>query len=66
MSTSIDLVKFLFLSDVDINQAEYILDNYPNFTMSTYQEFFDFFKNNGIKLNRYKQTTSDERLNLLE
>lgn len=66
MSTSIDLVKFLFLADVDINQAEYILDNYPNFTMSTYQEFFDFFTNNGIKLNRYKQTTSDERLNLLE
>jgi hypothetical protein len=66
MSTSIDLVKFLFLADVDINQAEYILDNYPNFSMATYQEFFDFFTNNGIKLNRYKQTTSDERLNLLE
>jgi uncharacterized coiled-coil protein SlyX len=34
--------------------------------MSTYDEFFEFFKNNGIKLERFKQTTSDERLNLLE
>lgn len=66
MSTKIDLVKFLFLADVDINQAEYILDNFPNFTMETYQEFFEFFQKNGIKLQRYKQTTSDERLNLLE
>lgn len=66
MSASIDLVKFLFLADIDINQAEYILDNFPNFTMSTYQEFFDFFTNNGIKLQRYKQTTPDDRLNLLE
>lgn len=66
MSAQIDLVKFLFLADIDINQAEYILDNFPNFTMSTYDEFFEFFKSNGIKLERYKQTTSDERLNLLE
>lgn len=66
MSSKIDLVKFLFLADIDINQAEYILNNFPNFTLSTYQEFFDFFKNNGIKLERYKQTTSDDRLNLLE
>lgn len=66
MSAKIDLVKFLFLADIDINQAEYILDNYPNFTMETYQEFFDFFQKNGIKLQRYKQTTTDDRLNLLE
>lgn len=66
MSAQIDLVKFLFLADIDINQAEYILDNFPNFSMSTYQEFFDFFNNNGVKLQRYKQTTTDDRLNLLE
>lgn len=66
MSAKIDLVKFLFLADIDINQAEYILNNFPNFSLSTYQEFFDFFTNNGIKLERYKQTTSDDRLNLLE
>lgn len=66
MSAKIDLVKFLFLADIDVNQAEYILDNFPNFTMSTYDEFFEFFKNNGIKLERFKQTTSDDRLNLLE
>lgn len=66
MSTGVDLVKFLFLADVDINQAEYILDNFPNFSLPTYQEFFDFFKKNGITLSKYKQTTVDDRLNLLE
>ena len=66
MSAKIDLVKFLFLADIDINQAEYILDNFPNFSMDSYEQFFEFFKKNGIKLERYKQTTSDERLNLLE
>lgn len=66
MSAQIDLVKFLFLADIDISQAEYILDNFPNFTMNSYQDFFEFFKKNGIKLERYKQTTTDERLNLLE
>lgn len=66
MSAKIDLVKFLFLADIDINQAEYILDNYPNFTMDSYQDFFDFFQKNGIKLQKYRQTTTDDRLNLLE
>jgi hypothetical protein len=65
-SKPVDLVKFLFLADIDINQAEYILDNYPNFTMPTYEAFFDFFKSNGIKLERYRQTTQDERLTLIE
>jgi hypothetical protein len=65
-TTTLDLVKFLFLADIDINQAEYILDNFPNFTMDSYDEFFEFFKQNGIKLERYKKTTPDERLNLLE
>lgn len=66
MSAPIDLVKFLFLADVDISQAEYILDNFPNFSMSSYEDFFNFFKENGIKLSRYKQTTTNERLDLLE
>lgn len=66
MSQPIDLVKFLFLADVDINQAEYILDNFSNFTMPTYEAFFDFFKNNGITLNRYRQRTTDERVELIE
>lgn len=66
MSAQIDLVKFLFLADIDLQQAEYILDNYPNFTMSSYDEFFEFFRSNGITLKRFKQTTSDERLSLIE
>lgn len=66
MSQQIDLIKFLFFADVDIVQAEYILDNFPNFSMSSYDEFYNFFKTNGIKLQRYKQTTTDERLTLLE
>lgn len=65
-SKPIDLVKFLFLADIDINQAEYILDNFPNFTMPTYEAFFNFFKDNGIKLERYKKTTTDERETLIE
>jgi hypothetical protein len=59
MSAKIDLVKFLFLADIDINQAEYILDNFPNFTMSTYDEFFEFFKNNGIKLEELINVNTD-------
>lgn len=66
MSQQIDLVKFLFLADVDITQAEYILDNFSNFTMPTYEDFFTFFKNNGITLNRYRQRTTDERVELIE
>lgn len=66
MSAQIDLVKFLFLADIDLDQAEYILDNYPNFTMSSYDDFFNFFKSNGIALKRYKQTTTDERFALIE
>lgn len=65
-SKPIDLVKFLFLADIDINQAEYILDNFPNFTMPTYEAFFNFFKDNGIKLERYRKTTIDERETLIE
>lgn len=66
MSQQIDLIKFLFLADVDITQAEYILDNFSNFTMPTYEDFFTFFKNNGITLNRYRQRTTDERIELIE
>jgi hypothetical protein len=66
MSQPIDLIKFLFLADVDINQAEYILDNFSNFTMSTYEDFFTFFKNNGITLNRYRRRTSDDQIELIE
>lgn len=65
-SKPIDLVKFLFLADIDINQAEYILDNFPNFTMPTYEAFFNFFKDNGIRLERYRKTTTDERETLIE
>lgn len=66
MSQQIDLIKFLFFADIDIVQAEYILDNFPNFSMSSYDEFYNFFKTNGIKLQKYKQTTTDDRLTLLE
>jgi hypothetical protein len=66
MSQQIDLVKFLFLADVDISQAEYILDNFSNFTMPTYEDFFTFFKNNGITLNRYKRRTPDDQVELIE
>jgi len=66
MSAQIDLVKFLFLADIDLDQAEYILDNYTNFTMSSYDEFFEFFKSNGIVLKRVKQRTTDDRLELIE
>jgi hypothetical protein len=34
--------------------------------MPTYEAFFDFFKNNGITLNRYRQRTTDERVELIE
>lgn len=66
MSQQIDLAKFLFFADIDPIQAEYILDNFPNFSMSSYDEFYNFFKTNGIKLQRFKQTTSSDRLSLLE
>lgn len=66
MSQQIDLVKFLFLADIDIDQAEYILDNFPNFTLPTYEDFFEFFRNNGIALTRIRRRTTDDQIDLIE
>lgn len=65
MSAQIDLVKFLFLADIEISQAEYIFENFPNFTLPTYADFETFFKNNGITLQKSKNTSND-RLKLFE
>jgi len=66
MSSTIDLVKFLFLADIEITQAEYILENFQNFTLPTYAEFELFFKNNGIALQKAGQGSPNDRLRLLE
>ena len=66
MSQQIDLIKFLFLADIEISQAEYILDNFPNFTLPTYADFENYFKNNGIQLTKTGKSTANDRLALFE
>jgi hypothetical protein len=66
MSTQVDLINFLFVADVDITQAETILDSFSNFSLPTYDDFYEFFKNNGIKLQISKQRNQNDMLALLE
>lgn len=66
MSQQIDLIKFLFLSDTETSQAEYILQNFSNFSLPTLGDFYGYFQNLGIVLKKEPQKTTNQRLNLLE
>ena len=66
MSLRVDLINFLFVSDIEITQAETILNTFSNFSLPTYDDFFEFFRNNGIKLQINKQRNQNDMLALLE
>jgi hypothetical protein len=66
MSTNVDLINFLFVADVDITQAESILNSFSNFSLPSYDDFYEFFRNNGIKLQITKQRNQTDMMSLLE